>query len=64
MLMGRNVHFTKVYHATAAPANVFAGSSFSSSSRTDEIFMLIVAKLPTKENKNAVTRSCQAAPSK
>lgn len=38
-----------------APADVCAGSSFSSGSsgsgRTDEMFMLIVAKLPTKENK-------------
>lgn len=43
MLMGRKADFSKVRHAAAALANVSA-----SSSRTDEIFMLIVAKLPPK----------------
>lgn len=61
MLMGRKADFSKVRHAAAALANVPARLSVSS--RTDEIFMLIVAKLPTKDD-GKVTRSCQAAASK
>lgn len=62
MLMGRKADFSKVRHAAAALANVPARLSVSSG--TDETFMLIVAKLPTKEDGKVVTRSCQAAASK
>lgn len=60
MLMGRKVDFSK---AAAALANVSARLS-GGSSTTDETFMLIVAKLPTKEDGEAVRRSCEAAASK
>lgn len=64
MLTGRKTHFTKVCHFPAVLADISAfqlDPVSAAARRRDEIFMLIVAKLSTKEDKRLVTRSCQAA---
>lgn len=74
MLMGRKVHFTKVCRFPAALGDIsgtrqpFSRILFQQQQQQqgrrgaerDEIFMLIVAKLPTKDDKRHVMRSCQA----
>lgn len=62
MLTGRKAHFTKVCRFPAAPWHLWdAGSCFSGRAETHEVFMLIVAKLPTKDDRRRVMRSCQGA---
>lgn len=74
MLMGRKAHFTKVCRFLAALSDIsgtqqaFSRIPFQQQQQQqgrcraegDEIFMLIVAKLPTKDDKRNVMRSCQA----
>lgn len=64
MLMGEKYTLQRfvVFRQRSVTSQPFSRILFQQQGRrTDEIFMLIVAKLPTKEDKRLVMRSCQAA---